>query len=351
MNSELTETILLTSSQEDIEKAGKLLAAGELVGIPTETVYGLAASALDGHAVSDIFKAKGRPSDNPLIVHISKLEQLDELVKEVPESAVQLAAAYWPGPLTMIMPASDVIPKEVTAGLDTVAIRLPAHDTARRIIDAAGVPLAAPSANTSGKPSPTKAGHVMHDMNGKIAAVVDGGECRYGVESTVITLCTQPPVLLRPGAVTPDMLRQVIGDFAVNHAVLEKMDENEQAASPGMKYKHYAPDTAITLFVGDFGSYAGYCARYCRPDDWAMCFSGDGQRLNNEYHLKIRYIEYGDENDLLSQAKGLFGALRTLDEVGAKRAFVRCCDPEGVGLAVYNRLVRAAGFNVVNANI
>ena len=340
------KTKLLTSSPEDIKEAGRLLAGGKLVGIPTETVYGLAANAFDAKAVASIFKAKGRPADNPLIVHISKLEQLDRLVRSIPESAVMLAAAYWPGPLTMIMPAADIIPREVTAGLDTVAIRLPSHDTARRIIDAAGVPLAAPSANTSGKPSPTKAIHVMHDLSGKIAAVVDGGECRFGVESTVITLCTAPPMLLRPGAVTPEMLRAVVGEISINHAVTERMDEGEKAASPGMKYKHYAPDTDIELVTGDFEAYAEYCAANMTAGDWAMCFDGDGERLRVEYGIDIKHIEYGCEDDLLSQAKGLFAALRRLDAEGAKRAFVRCCKPEGVGLAVYNRLVRAAGFNV-----
>lgn len=341
------KTKLLTSSQEDIIQAGRLLREGKLVGIPTETVYGLAANAFDADAVAAIFKAKGRPADNPLIVHISRLEQLDGLVKEIPEAAVQLAAAYWPGPLTMIMPAADIIPRIVTAGLDTVAIRLPSHETARRIIDAAGVPLAAPSANTSGKPSPTQAVHVIHDMNGRIAAVVDGGECRFGVESTVITLCSDPPMLLRPGAVTPDMLRAVIGEIAVNHAVLERMNEGETAASPGMKYKHYAPDTDIRLVTGDFEAYAAYCKANMLPGDWAMCFSGEGKRLEQEHGLAVKYIEYGQEDDLLSQAKGLFAALRRLDAEGAKRAYVRCCRPEGVGLAVYNRLVRAAGFNIV----
>ena len=340
-------TKLLTSSDEDIALAGRLLADGELVGIPTETVYGLAANALDGHAVANIFKAKGRPADNPLIVHISKLEQLAPLVREIPEDAISLAAEYWPGPLTMIMPASDIIPREVTAGLDTVAVRFPSHEVARRIIDAAGVPLAAPSANTSGKPSPTTAAHVMHDMDGRIAAVVDGGECSFGVESTVLTLCGEHPVLLRPGAVTPEMIRAVTGSLEINHAVLEQMDEGETAASPGMKYKHYATDTDIRLILGSFEKYLEYCRDNADPDCWAMCFAGEGERICSALGANMKYIEYGREDDLLSQARDVFGALRQLDELGAKRAFVRCCEPEGVGLAVYNRLIRSAGFNVV----
>ncbi len=335
------ETLLLSSSDKDIETAGKLLKNSEIVGIPTETVYGLAANALDGSAVAKIFKAKGRPMDNPLIVHISRLEQLAPLVDEIPEAAISLAAAYWPGPLTMIMPCSRLVPREVTAGLSTVAIRLPSHETARRIIDAAGVPLAAPSANTSGKPSPTKASHVMHDMGGIIPAIVDGGDCAYGIESTVITLCGEYPRMLRPGAVTPEMISAVVGKVEVDHAVLEEMSEGETAASPGMKYKHYAPSANVTIVRGSLERFRRYCAEHKHPGLYAMCFSGEGGQLD------VPYIEYGSADDLLSQARGLFDALRSLDELNAVRVYARCCEPVGVGLGVYNRLLRAAGFSVV----
>lgn len=337
------DTLLLSSSAEDIERAGELLRAGELVGIPTETVYGLAANALDGKAVASIFKAKGRPQDNPLIVHISKLEQLAPLVSDIPEAAVQLAAEYWPGPLTMVLPKSGIIPDEVTCGLDSVAVRMPSHPTARAIITAAGVPLAAPSANLSGKPSTTTAAHVMHDMAGRIAAVVDGGECTYGVESTVLSLCGERPALLRPGAVTPEMIEAVTGCVDIDDAVLHTLEEGRQAASPGMKYKHYAPDTEITIVQGSLEDFRRFCEEHCGEGVYALCFEGDGDSL------PVPCIEYGRSDDLLSQARGLFGALRELDELGAKTAYVRPCEPEGVGLAVYNRLLRAAAFRVVSA--
>ena len=213
-------TLELTNSKQDIQTAGKLLKDGELVAIPTETVYGLAADALNGEAVANIFKAKGRPMDNPLIVHIADLSQVDDLVAFVPPVLEDLAKAFWPGPLTVIMEKSDLIPDEVSAGLDTVAIRMPSHPDARAIIKAAGTPLAAPSANTSGMPSPTTAAHVMHDMDGRIAAVVDGGACEVGVESTVLTLCTRVPRILRPGRVTPEDLFDVLGEVDVDDAVL-----------------------------------------------------------------------------------------------------------------------------------
>ena len=229
-------TLELTNSKQDIQTAGKLLKDGELVAIPTETVYGLAADALNGEAVANIFKAKGRPMDNPLIVHIADLSQVDDLVAFVPPVLEDLAKAFWPGPLTVIMEKSDLIPDEVSAGLDTVAIRMPSHPDARAIIKAAGTPLAAPSANTSGMPSPTTAAHVLHDMDGKIAAVVDGGPCEVGVESTVLTLCTRVPRILRPGRVTPEDLFDVLGEVDVDDAVLGQLAEGAVAASPGMKY-------------------------------------------------------------------------------------------------------------------
>ena len=221
-----------------IQTAAAILQNGGLVGIPTETVYGLAANALDGAAVAKIFAAKGRPMDNPLIVHISHFEQIYDLVREVPEAAKKLAEQFWPGPLTIILPKSARIPDEVSAGLDTVAVRFPSHPVARAVIDAAGVPLAAPSGNLSGHPSPTTAVHVMNDMDGRIEAVLDGGPCSVGVESTVVTLAEQPPRLLRPGGITLEQLRGVLGQVEMDDAVLHPLADGKRAASPGMKYKH-----------------------------------------------------------------------------------------------------------------
>ncbi|MBE6830382.1 MAG: threonylcarbamoyl-AMP synthase, partial [Ruminococcaceae bacterium] len=232
---------LNANNREDILTAAQILRDGGLVGIPTETVYGLAANALDGKVVAGIFAAKGRPMDNPLIVHISDFDQIGRLVREVTPEAEKLAKAYWPGPMTIILPKSDKIPDEVSAGLDTVAIRFPSHPAARALIDAAGIPLAAPSANLSGHPSPTAAEHVLNDLDGKIEAVVDGGPCGVGVESTVVTLACDPPRLLRPGGITLEQLRSVLGTVEMDSAVLHPLKEGVRASSPGMKYKHYSP--------------------------------------------------------------------------------------------------------------
>ena len=230
----MKHTILLKGDRpQDLKKAGELLRAGGLVAIPTETVYGLAANALDGAAVKAIYQAKGRPSDNPLIVHICDFGQLSPLVREVPEAAKQLAQAFWPGPLTIILKKSDLVPAETSGGLDTVAVRFPAHPVAQAVIREAGVPLAAPSANLSGRPSPTTFAHVEEDLTGRVDALVDGGDCAVGVESTVITLAEGVPKVLRPGGVTVAQLREVLGRVEVDPAVLHKLEEGKRAASPG----------------------------------------------------------------------------------------------------------------------
>ena len=249
------KTLIL--DENDIEKAAEIIKNGGLVAMPTETVYGLAANALDGKAVARIFKAKGRPMDNPLIVHISDISQIDSLVREFPEKARILAEKFWAGPLTMILPKSDIIPDEVSAGLDTVAIRFPSNKIAQALI-AKSMPLAAPSANLSGSPSPTNARHVFDDMNGRINAIIDGGECEVGVESTVITLSTDTPRLLRPGGITVEQLRKAIGNVIIDDAVLNPLKSGEKAASPGMKYKHYAPKAHIILLEGSDSDFIEY---------------------------------------------------------------------------------------------
>ena len=247
------KTTLLTPETDEnaVKTAAELIRAGEVVGMPTETVYGLAANALNGEAVKKIFLAKGRPQDNPLIVHIADFEQIYDLCPAVPPQAKQLADAFWPGPLTMIVPKGDCIPDEVSCGLDTVGIRLPSHPMARALIRESGVPLAAPSANTSGRPSTTTAAHVMHDMDGKIAAVLDGGACGVGVESTVITLALERPRLLRPGGITLEQLRSVLGEVDVDRALYEKIGDDVKVSAPGMKYRHYAPKAPVTVVRGN----------------------------------------------------------------------------------------------------
>lgn len=334
------ETKLLTSEQ--YKEAGAILKKGGLVGIPTETVYGLAANALDGAAVAKIFEAKGRPQDNPLIVHIADLSEIDDLVAYVPPVVYDLADAFWPGPLTIILEKSGIIPDEVTTGLNTVAIRMPSHPVARQIIKAAGVPLAAPSANTSGKPSPTTAAHVMHDMNGKIDAVVDGGPCEVGVESTVITLATRKPRLLRPGRITPDELEEVLGDeLIIDDAVLGKLKEGERAASPGMKYKHYSPSSDVFVVKGPLDKFKVLVEKEANDKTAVLVFDGE------EKEFDIMTLNFGAEDDDLAHAAKLFDALRTCDDEGIEKLFVRCPSDEGVGLAVMNRLLRAAEYKVL----
>lgn len=328
-------------NQAAVEKAGALLRAGEVVAIPTETVYGLAANAYDGEAVSKIFKAKGRPQDNPLIVHIAKVETLSDLVAEVPEAAKKLAAAFWPGPLTIILPKSEKIPDAVSAGLPTVAVRMPSHPVAHAVIEAAGVPLAAPSANLSGSPSPTNAKYVFDDMHDRIPLILDGGSSAVGVESTVITLATERPRVLRPGGVTVEQLRELLGEVDVDDAVLHKLAEGVRAASPGMKYKHYAPRAEITIVKGTLEEFRRFLESK-EKDAFVLCFAGEEQYFS-------RAVTYGEADDGLSQANRLFDALRELDEQGAKTVYARCPQLSGVGLAVYNRLIRAAGFKIVEA--
>ena len=252
----MMETLLLQAKEEeDIRRAGQLLRQGGVVAIPTETVYGLAAHATNPQAVQKIFEAKGRPQDNPLIVHIASLEELPALVRQVPDAAKKLAETFWPGPLTMIFYKSEKIPAETSAGLDTVGIRMPQHLAARQVIQAAGVPLAAPSANRSGRPSPTTAEHVMNDMKGRIDAVLDGGPCQVGVESTVVDMTGDVPRVLRPGAVTREQILRVLGSVEVDSAVFHEVAPGEVVRAPGMKYRHYAPKAPVLLFEGRAGCH------------------------------------------------------------------------------------------------
>lgn len=335
------QTELLQANAEDIAYAGELLAKGELVAIPTETVYGLAADALNGAAVKAIFSAKGRPGDNPLIIHIADTAAWAPLVTSVTAQAKALADAFWPGPLTIILPAAPHIPKEVTAGLSTVAVRLPAHPVARAVIQAAGCPLAAPSANRSGAPSPTTAARVMEDMDGRIAAVLDGGECDVGVESTVVDLSGDVPRLLRPGGITPAQLQTVLGELIIDPAVTAQLEEGAKAASPGMKYKHYAPKAHLVLVRATAERFAAFVNEKEAQGVVALCFDGEQQALH------VPYLTYGKRHDPKAQAQQVFDALRKLDDMQAKTVYAACPDAEGIGLAVYNRLLRAAGFEVI----
>ena len=329
------------SGESAVNKASSLIRAGEVVGIPTETVYGLGANALDEQAVRKIFAAKGRPADNPLIVHISKIEMLEGLVKKVPKLSSKCALQFWPGPLTMIMPKSDLIPMVTSGGLDTVGIRMPASEVARQIIDKSGVPIAAPSANLSGSPSPTSAQHVFNDMKGRIPLIVDGGECGVGVESTVISFEGDEGIrLLRPGFISVEELKSITENVIIDKGVLEMLDQNARVRSPGMKYKHYAPKAEVTILDGSCQAFELYISENAREEDVLLVF-GEGEAEK----APQRRICLGASDE--EQARNLFDALRQLDAIGAKRAFARCPSKKGVGLAVYNRLLRAAAFRVV----
>ena len=331
------KTHKLNPDNKGLSTACEILKNGGIVAMPTETVYGLAANAYDEKAIAKIFTAKGRPQDNPLIVHIADIDMLYQLASEVPKTAILCAEKFWPGPLTMVLPKTDKVPNAVSAGLDTVAVRMPANKTARELIKLGGLPLAAPSANISGSPSPTTAYHVLDDMDGKIDAVILGENCEVGVESTVITLVGEHPVLLRPGGVTLEQLTEVLPDITVNSAVLNELKVGEKAASPGMKYKHYAPKTEAFLVEGE--NFAQFVNQ--KTDSVAVCFKEEAEQI------KISKIIYGSAKEYESLAQNIFAVLREIDQMGIKTAYIHAPKKDGIGLAIYNRLIRATAFKVI----
>lgn len=334
------KTILLNDTAEDISAAAELIKNGQVVGIPTETVYGLGADARNEVAVQDVFAAKGRPADNPLIVHLADFSQAEKYTNNIPALAYKLADRFCPGPLTMVLPKNDTIPMITSGGLDTVGIRVPSHRVMHEIIERSGCPIAAPSANISGLPSPTCAAHVMEDMDGRISAVLDGGDSQFGVESTVISFEGNDTVrILRPGAVTREMLLEVCKDVIVDPAILSELAEGEKAMSPGMKYKHYSPKSDVVIVEGSLEGFTKYISENNDNDVYSLIFDGDKE------NFPYRCLTYG--SDSLEQAHWLFQRLRELDDLGAKKVYVRAPSKEGVGLAVYNRLIRAAGFEVI----
>ena len=325
---------------ETLKKAAELIKNGEVVGIPTETVYGLAANAYDSNACAKIFEAKGRPQDNPLIIHISSLSMLQNSVREIPPLALTLADNFWSGPLTMIFPKKDIVPDTTSGGLDTVAVRMPDNEDTLNLIEMCGFPLAAPSANLSGSPSPTSAAHVYDDMNGRIPLIIDGGECEKGVESTVICFTNDGKgvKILRPGAVTEEMLSRFC-EVETDKNVFAKPMENEKVISPGVKYKHYSPKAKIVIVETDNDKvFADFLNSREGENVYGVIFG-------NEKDITIKTMSYGITAE--EQAHNLFAVLRRTDEFGADTAYVRCPQKTGVGTAVYNRLLRAAAFNVI----
>ena len=342
------ETLLLPSNQESIQLASELLHEGQLVAFPTETVYGLGADATNAEAVLSIFKAKGRPADNPLIVHIYDIAQMDRLCA-VPDEAIPLMEAFWPGPLTMLFNKYPLIPDEVTAGLSTVAVRMPSHPVAAALLRACGLPVAAPSANSSGKPSPTLASHVMEDMRGKIPLILDGGPCEVGVESTVLDLCHGTPTILRPGGITREMLESVLhAPVALAGSILRPLKADEKALSPGMRYKHYAPKATVTLVEGTDEKVISRLRSLWKQETSSgkkacvLCFSEHMELLQD-----CSPHDIGSRDRMEDIAHRLFQTLRQLDEEGMESVFSEVVPPEGIGLAVMNRLGRAAAFRTI----
>ena len=333
-------------TKNDVQRAAELLRAGKLVGIPTETVYGLGANGLDPEAVERIFAAKGRPQDNPLILHIPSADHLARYCRDIPDSAYALTEAYWPGPLTMILPRREVVPDVVTAGLDTVGMRCPSHPVCRAILEAADIPVAAPSGNTSGRPSPTTAAHMWEDMDGKIEAIVDGGPCTVGVESTIIDLTCTPPRLLRPGGITLEQLEAVLGEVAVDPAVTRLMGAGEKPKAPGMKYRHYAPKAPVTVVAGDPAKSAAYIAAHAAPEDGIICFDEFLPLFTRRLETRP-VMDLGPAGNKEEQARHIFDALRSFDHTQVRAIWAQCPDSKGIGLAITNRLNKAAGFHII----
>ena len=324
--------------------AANIIMQGGLVAIPTETVYGLGANGLDEAAVAKIFEAKGRPQDNPLILHISGPEQIELFCHHIPQSAYDLAEKFWPGPLTMVLPARSNVPKRTTGGLDTVAVRCPDSDVTREIIRLAGVPLAAPSANISGKPSTTTAKHVKYDHDGRIDAIVDGGSCRVGVESTIVDLSGEKPRLLRPGGISPEQLAEILGEIEVDKAVTSQLGKDDVVRAPGMKYRHYAPTAPVVIVSGSREAAAAYIRANYVPGDRVLCFAEELPLYEG-----CDPLSYGLEADVNTLSAGLFAALRELDDPAIHQVYARCPVGGGVAYAVQNRLKKAAAFHVVDA--
>lgn len=328
-----------------LNEASVLLNSGALVAFPTETVYGLGANAFDAEACRSIFLAKGRPSDNPLIVHVEKPQDAEKIAYTC-ELYYKLAERFMPGPLTVILPKRDIIPPEVTAGLDTVAIRCPRNEVANALLKTSKIPIAAPSANASGRPSPTSAKHVFDDLNGKIPLILDGGECEFGVESTVVTLNDDKITILRPGSVTPNMLLEITGKVEIASAVKEELKAGETALSPGMKYKHYAPRANLYLIDDSSVDFIKFVKLRQNEENCAiMCYDEEISLLHNKNLLPV-----GKKQDIKKQTKKLFDLLRQADDISVDTVYAHLPSDDGESLAIYNRMIRACAHRVITSD-
>ena len=342
MNTQIVKTDGASLDAAALSQAAEILRSGGLVVFPTETVYGLGGDGTNANAAKKIYAAKGRPSDNPLIIHISAPEDAEDYAV-TNKTYYKLAKSFMPGPLTVILPKKDIIPFSVTGGLDSVAVRCPSHPIARQIISAAGIPVAAPSANLSGKPSPTCARHVIDDLSGRVDMIIDGGNCEIGLESTIIKLDGDSAILLRPGAITADALRCVCASVEIAPAVLEQLKENERPLSPGMKYRHYAPSVPLILIDGERENVLDFLKSEQKQKKCAiLCYHEEMALLENK-----NIIDIGRSGDLETQAQTLFTALRDADDFGVDVIYAHLPDKSGIGLALYNRMIRAAAHTVI----
>lgn len=339
---------LTEEDRENLKAAAKIIRSGGLVAFPTETVYGLGANALDERAAKKIYEAKGRPSDNPLIAHISCFDEILPLTAELPEAGRKLAEAFWPGPMTLIFPKSHKVPYGTTGGLDTVAIRMPSDERAAELIRLAGVPIAAPSANTSGRPSPTRAEHVFEDMNGKIELILDGGPVGIGVESTIVDVTEEIPMLLRPGAITMEMLRQVVGEVRIDPAILGPVSPAVRPKAPGMKYRHYAPKADLTLVEGAAEAVISEINRLAEEKNRQGCKVGIicTEETKEQFPSEMRKV-IGARAKEETVAHNLYAVLREFDDEGAEYIYSEGFSEDHLGQAIMNRLNKAAGYHIL----
>ena len=334
---------------EELEEACRILQKGGLVAFPTETVYGLGGDAMHPEASAKIYAAKGRPSDNPLIVHIADMDALEDIAQSVPEAAVKLADHFWQGPLTMIFPKKEAVPKSTTGGLETVAVRMPSHPVARALIRESGVYIAAPSANTSGRPSPTKAEHVKEDLDGRIDMILDGGAVGIGLESTIVDLSTGVPTILRPGYITGEMLEDVLGEVQVDPAILsQKMNPNIVAKAPGMKYRHYAPKGQMTIIEGDTGKVVDEINRLVKEKtDEGCSVAVIATEETRDAYACANVRSVGSRATEGSIAAGLYDILREMDHIGAEYIYAESFEKDTLGKAIMNRMLKAAAYHVI----